>query len=73
MSPIEKLNAAAARLVQEGAAVRGSLGNRLAATAAEIRCAVAAICNALEAKGTKGRHPRFNLIVGDETTDGGAK
>lgn len=70
MSPLEKLNAAAARLVQEGAAVRGALGNRLSATAAEIRCAVAEIRNALEEKGTKGRHPKFDLVVGDQQAVG---
>lgn len=66
MSPLEKLTAAAARLVQEGDAGRGTLGNRLTATAAEIRCAVATIRNALEATGTRGRHQKFGLIVGDE-------
>lgn len=70
MSPLEKLNAAATRLVQEGDAQHGPLGNRLKATAAEIRCAVAAIRTALEPKGTKGRHPRFDLIVGDEGVSG---
>lgn len=67
MSPLEKLNATAARLVQIGEGERGSLSNRLKEAAAEIRCAAAAIRNALEAKGTKGRHPRFDLIVGDES------
>lgn len=66
MSPLDKITAAAARLVQDGDAVRGNLGNRLKATTAELRCAVAAIRNALEAQGTKGRHPKFNHIVGDE-------
>jgi hypothetical protein len=65
MSPLEKLNAAAARLVQKGAAVRGAVGNRLTATAAEIRCAVADIRNTLVPKGTKGRHPKFDLIAGN--------
>jgi hypothetical protein len=66
MKPLEKLTATAARLVQMGEAERGALGNRLKESAAAIRCSVAEIRNALEGKGTKGRHPKFDLIVGDE-------
>ncbi len=67
MSPLEKLLAVANRLFQEGESQRGAIENRLKADAASIRCAVATIRNALEARGTKGRHAKFDLIVGDDS------
>lgn len=65
-APLEDLNAAAARLVQEGNVLDAPTGNRLKAIAATIRCSVASIRTALEPTATRGRHPKFNLIVGDE-------
>lgn len=65
-APLESLNAAAARLVHEGNTLGGQTGNRLKAIAATIRCSVASIRTALEPTTTRGRHPKFNLIVGDE-------
>lgn len=68
MNPLEILDAAAARLVQEGAAQRGALGVRLTETAASIRGAVATIRAALAPADDKLRkkQPRERLIVGDE-------
>ncbi len=67
MTPLETLNAAAARLVQEADALGGvKLAIRLKETAATIRGSVASIRRALEPDGIRGRHPKFTLIVGDE-------
>ncbi len=67
MTPLEKLNAIAARLVQEGEGQRGNLGIRLKESATQIRGAVAAIRNALEAAEPKAATPeRLRLILGDE-------
>ena len=66
MSPLEKLNAAAARLVQEATTLRGQQEIRLKEIATTIRGAVAAIRTALEATSTRPQHARHNLIVGDE-------
>jgi hypothetical protein len=64
---LDKLNAVAARLVQEGEAARGSMGIRLKESATEIRGAVATIRAALEAAVPKPAKPaRLQLIVGDE-------
>jgi hypothetical protein len=66
MSPLEKLNAAATRLVQESASQHGNLAVRLRETAATIRGAVASIRTALEGDDRKPRNPKFMMIVGDE-------
>jgi len=68
MAPLEKLNAAAARLVQEAAGQHGKLAVLLRETAATIRGSVASIRTALEGDDRKPRHPKFVSIVGDETS-----
>jgi hypothetical protein len=65
MTPLETLNAAAARLIQMSGAMRDHDKIRIKEIAASIRGATATIRNALEATATKPRHSRFNLIVGD--------
>jgi len=57
---------ARATMEQQAEAGEAVLGNRQEVTAAEIRWIVAAISNASEPNGSKGRHPKFDLIVGDE-------
>lgn len=66
MTPIDKLNAAAARLVQEANAQHGPLAVRLRETAGTIRSCVATIRTALEGNDRHPRHPKFVLVVGDE-------
>jgi hypothetical protein len=72
MSPLEKLNAAAARLVSEAAGCRDrQMSIRLTETAATIRAAVASIRRALEeAAGPTGKKARERLILGDEVEVG---
>ena len=66
MSPLEKLNAAAARLVQEATTLRGQQEIRLKEISSTIRGAAAAIRTALEGNDRRPQHTRFNLIVGDK-------
>ena len=66
MSPLEKLNAAAARLIQEAGAMRGQQEIRIKEIASTIRGATAAIRTALESNDRRPQHTRFNLVVGDE-------
>lgn len=70
MTPLEKLNAAATRLVQEAEAQHGTLAIRLRETAATIRGATATIRAALEASTAPVRRVRLNLITGDESEGG---
>lgn len=65
MSPLEKLNAAAARLIQEAGAMRGQQEIRIKEIATTIRGATAAIRTALEGNNRRPQHPRFGLILGD--------
>jgi hypothetical protein len=73
MSPLEKLTACAAKLVQEADRQNGNLAIRLRESAATIRGAVATIRTALEGSERKPQHPRFGLIVGDEAPPPTAK
>jgi hypothetical protein len=67
MNPLDKLNAVAARIVQEAESVRGNMGVRLKESAAQIRGAVATIRAALEEAAPKAAKPgRLRLILGDE-------
>jgi hypothetical protein len=68
MSPLEKLNAVAARLVSEADACRDrQMSVRLKENAAAIRGAVASIRNAIDPPPLKGsKRVRERLIVGDE-------
>ncbi|HUN01060.1 MAG TPA: hypothetical protein PLI96_11335 [Halothiobacillus sp.] len=68
MNPLEKLNAAAARLIQDADSCRDrSLSIRLKETAATIRGAVLTIRTALEGPAIPAaKRRRFDLIVGDE-------
>jgi hypothetical protein len=66
MTPLEKLNAAAARLIQMAGPMRDHEQIRIKEIAATIRGAVATIRTALEGNERKPQHPRFGLIVGDE-------
>jgi hypothetical protein len=67
LSPLERLTAAGARLVQKAEGQQGPLAIRLKEIAATIRGSVASIRTALEGTERSPRHPKFALIVGDET------
>jgi len=69
MAPLEKLNAAAARLIQEAEAAHGKQEHRLKEIASTIRGAVATIRTALDCTERRPQHPKFPLIAGDENAD----